>query len=59
MAEIAKFLEMFSQQMETLVRAIAANSTTIPNFVPFEPTKELWNDYMSGVFHSMRLKSEY
>ena len=47
MADIAKFLEMFSQQMETLVRSIAANSTTIPNFIPFEPTKELWNDYMS------------
>ena len=47
MADIAKFLEMFSQQMETLVRSIAANSTTIPNFIPFEPSKELWNDYMS------------
>ena len=46
MADIAKFLEMFSQQMETLVRSIAANSTTIPNFIPFEPTKELWNDYI-------------
>ncbi len=47
MADIAKFLEMFSQQMETLVRSITANSTTIPNFIPFEPSKELWNHYMS------------
>ena len=47
MADIAKFLEAFSNQMETLVRSLTENSTAIPNFVSFEPTKELWSDYLS------------
>ena len=29
------------------MRSLTENSTAIPNFVSFEPTKELWNDYLS------------
>ena len=56
MAELADLVKVLQEQNSALLEAIkagmnvpVANSTSIPKFSAFNPTEELWKDYL-GLF---------